>query len=975
MRIFLVSAILAGLVFAFAPYDAGVEQIKIHYPPSSDAPAKFVDSLEIEHSIAAKIDPVGKNLVLLVSRPIETGIVPQSDDDARRCGRSFLENHPEIVGVPSDNFSFESVHRIKNFWAVSFHQTERGFPVWGARVKMAINSRGEVFYFSSSAKVLKSCALDQNIGEQEAVATAIDYIKPAGYTVDRAEKVVCAVPQGEFYQGVLVWWIEIHTKNPAGWWRVFVDAGTGEIIALVNELRTVSGSIQGEYLPHYYDDPTEVGGFQYEYLIIDSESGYTDGDGNFSSLGGTGSSHSFYTTLSGWFCRILDDAYDVAAFSTDFYGDSLNFVWHTPEFHIDQLNLYYHTNWIHSWVKNYLGYDGMDYRMPATCNDTVMSDNAYYDGHGINFAPEGSYLHELSLFAEVIYHEYTHGVTHHMYPPDGLPYDGQSGAIDEALSDYFPCSIFDDPYMAERTFIGSPSEYMRNLHNSNRYPEDYIDEVHHDGQIIAGAWWDIRGELGAGYTDSLIHYSRFLYPATFEDFLYATLSIDDDDGNLENGTPNAGVIYSAYSRHGIGPENMLTISHTPLPWTEDTTNPYPVDVEIITLFGIDTAVVYYRAIHPGGTPDWNIVNLENVGGTAWEGEIPPQPLGTMVQYYIYAVDIIGNSLTEPPAGETSPYVFRVILDDTPPTIEHIPLQNVGVSAWSPRVVAFAQDEFGISSVVLQYQINGTPMPEVNLEYDAALDGWSGEFEDSVRIGDVVRYKIIATDASLEHNTAAYPSDDSWVEFTVQRHYTDDVETGGYDFVHYHLSDGYIDSWHKTSLRTHSGDFAFKCGDTTFSDYSDLIDACLELPEVFISPGDTFSFWQWMDAETSNIYHGYAWDGGIVEISTDGGSHWHQIAPIGGYPFRIRNNPESPFAAETPCFSGRRNWEQVRFVLTDSGYVRLRLRFGTDGAVTREGWYVDDFRVTNYGWASVFESGKWIPERLAVAVSPNPFNDA
>ncbi len=99
----------------------------------------------------------------------------------------------------------------------------------------------------------------------------------------------------------------------------------------------------------------------------------------------------------------------------------------------------------------------------------------------------------------------------------------------------------------------------------------------------------------------------------------------------------------------------------------------------------------------------------------------------------------------------------------------------------------------------------------------------------------------------------------------------------------------------------------------------------------------------MDAEIEGS--GWAWDGGIVEISTDMGKTWIQIEPEGGYPYKILDNPASPFEPGTPCFSGRHDWKEEVFDLSAySGAVYVRFRFGTDGYVTEEGWYIDDVRI-------------------------------
>ena len=58
-----------------------------------------------------------------------------------------------------------------------------------------------------------------------------------------------------------------------------------------------------------------------------------------------------------------------------------------------------------------------------------------------------------------------------------------------------------------------------------------------------------------------------------------------------------------------------------------------------------------------------------------------------------------------------------------------------------------------------------------------------------------------------------------------------------------------------------------------------------------------------------------------------------------------NKPDSPFAPGTPCFSGHHDWREEVFDLSAfSGNVSIRFRFGSDGYVTDQGWFIDDLMV-------------------------------
>ncbi len=174
-------------------------------------------------------------------------------------------------------------------------------------------------------------------------------------------------------------------------------------------------------------------------------------------------------------------------------------------------------------------------------------------------------------------------------------------------------------------------------------------------------------------------------------------------------------------------------------------------------------------------------------------------------------------------------------------------------------------------------------------------------------------------------------------------FADNMEGSTGSWSHYTATPGYGDQWHLSEQRSYSSSHSWKCGNTGPGDYSNLLDAALITPPLFLPPFSEMTFWHWMDAETYSAT--VAWDGGVVEITTDDGESWTQITPEGDYPYTIRPNDDSPFPGGTPCYSGTHSWTQAEFDLSSySGPVQLRFRFGTDAAVTEEGWYVDDLEI-------------------------------
>jgi len=136
---------------------------------------------------------------------------------------------------------------------------------------------------------------------------------------------------------------------------------------------------------------------------------------------------------------------------------------------------------------------------------------------------------------------------------------------------------------------------------------------------------------------------------------------------------------------------------------------------------------------------------------------------------------------------------------------------------------------------------------------------------------------------------------------------------------------------------HSGT---KCWATVLDDnYANSADWYLYTPTMRVTGNNpTISFYHWYNTE------GY-FDGGNVQISTDGGNTWITVGPEGGYPYSYVS------ALSDSGFSGGSNgWLLATFdlssVLSSGDIFQMRFHFASDGSVNRDGWYIDDFAITD-----------------------------
>jgi hypothetical protein len=150
-----------------------------------------------------------------------------------------------------------------------------------------------------------------------------------------------------------------------------------------------------------------------------------------------------------------------------------------------------------------------------------------------------------------------------------------------------------------------------------------------------------------------------------------------------------------------------------------------------------------------------------------------------------------------------------------------------------------------------------------------------------------------------------------------------------------------DTWASSLTRKHSGVRSYKG-----TDVDTVSDQWLVSPAVTLPANQApaiLSFWGYRKFQPAGGY-----DGGVVEVSTDGGANWTGLdseLQAGAYDGMIS-------AASNPLY-GQNAWTAPQTVWINSianldGFagqtVQLRFRLGTDDSIGYEGWYVDDVEV-------------------------------
>jgi hypothetical protein len=469
------------------------------------------------------------------------------------------------------------------------------------------------------------------------------------------------LPSTEGFEYRLAYKLSASTSEPAEYLSI-IDANTGELLYRKNQMHYITddGYLSGMIFPTTPFDSLVSRPFELETVNITGVNpGITDISGYFSVEVPDQQSRFLAIQISGSFVNVLNYQGAEAAYSTGITpGDTIRFTWLNTNSRPDERNCYYHTNVVHDYMKA-IDPDFTDLDFPMTCNVNLNETcNAHYDPSesSINFYMLGGNCSNTGEIADVIYHEYGHGVSDYLYRPLS-----PSGAQHEGWSDYIAATITNQPLIGRGFYALYPDQYLRTVDNTNRWPEDWTGEPHNDGLIIAGALWDVREALAprTGYCDSLFHYGRYGLSTTFQDYFVDILTYDDDDDNLFNGSPNWLAIVTAFNLHGISLP-PLSITHLPLDDTNDITNPYPVDISI----GIsdipanqDSIFVKYRTRR--GNSFTNVLLSPGTQPGPYFGAIPAQAYGTLVEYYISVNDMLGAEHTSPATAPQPTYFFVV----------------------------------------------------------------------------------------------------------------------------------------------------------------------------------------------------------------------------------------------------------------------------------------------------------------------------
>lgn len=479
---------------------------------------------------------------------------------AEAFARDVLARHVDVLapGARADDFVLVGNHSSAGIRSVGFAQTSDGREVLGGSISFRFKADRLVVIASDAWPHVPAAASAARIGEGHARTRTSDWIAAdvAPARIDEfgtADTVVLPVLDGGVLAYREVVRVHVDTHAPRSRWAVYVDAISGEPIARKQVLSFAQGGVA-------YSVPVRapvLGRATYAApfveVVVDGAPTLTDAIGAFAFADGAAAATN---TPVGSFVALHDEGgpIGVVQFAPQ---DGSAFVWDAAaiEFLDAQLTSFVHASIVKGYVRPIaLDLPWLEQQLAVTVNidDTC---NAFSDGDSINFYRASDNCENTGRIADVVYHEFGHSVhTQSIIPGVGV----FNTSLSEGVSDYLAATIVNESGMGRGFFYDdSPLRELDPPDKEWRWPEDR-GEVHDEGRIIGGALWDLRKLMIAKYGQSTgvqltdrIWYESTRRAVDIPSMYLEALVVDDDDGNLANGTPNACEINAAYGPHGL----------------------------------------------------------------------------------------------------------------------------------------------------------------------------------------------------------------------------------------------------------------------------------------------------------------------------------------------------------------------------------------------------------------------------------------
>jgi MYXO-CTERM domain-containing protein len=606
---------------------------------------------------------------------------------AERFARALLARHIDLLapGSSAGDFELVSSDTRSGLRIVGFVQRKDGIRVIGGQLSFRFKN-DRLFMLSSQALPrvprvhVPGAPAGGGVpgapaggGQDLARKLGHDWIAEddtAGLTVGAVEGpfVLPLVSQRRILAYRHVLRVTVERRTPAGRWSVYLDASTGERVAREQTLRFAEAELHYNAPVRYPLSDRQDYPASEAQLVLDGKTIMSTVSGSFPIP--DGETLPLLARLTGQRVKIDNKNGPEANKNFDVTGGDIA-VWNASGDEIidAQLSSFIHAQRAQKFALTMV--ENMTFAKSQLRVNVNLDDqcNAFYDGQSINFFLSSQNCANTGRLADVVFHEFGHGFHHHSIQPGVGERDRATG---EGVSDYFASTFTDDPAMGRGFFhSGQPLRHIDPDGFEHVWPDHIHPDPHQTGLIIAGALWDMRTlligkhgkEAGVALADKL--FAQALRSTTDIPSMYPEiLAADDDDGNLDNGTPNVCEITNAFARHGLRAITMTsdTPDVEPPKQSDDDAAGHKIQIRVDGLFEqcpddtIDNVRLEWRLRR---NPN-QLQKLDMQGGPQdYEAIIPHQDEGEVVLYKVGVELKAGSTMSFPDNRADTMYQFFV----------------------------------------------------------------------------------------------------------------------------------------------------------------------------------------------------------------------------------------------------------------------------------------------------------------------------
>jgi len=703
----------------------------------------------------------------------------------------FLNTELKAYAIPAEALQWVSTRASEHHHFVDFEQVWNGLRVLDSRVTVKFTPQSEVLMFGLDYFHHIQLDINPQVSESQAIELASAGLSHVHDSRVEPELAVLPIRIDGGYEYHLVYTVWMEAEDEEGvpqHWKLYVDAKDGSVLYRrdhIDHFVNVNGDVK-------MDNPlgNDVNqGMSYIRATVNGNNYSADvnGDIDFAS---TGSITALFRMQSDWVN--VKNGGVTPTYTTTIPGGqtSVNI---NPGFSLVERTVFYHTNVVHDVMKGFLpNFTSLDVSLTANVELTSGNCNAFYDGSSINFYTQAGGCYSLGLIPDVVYHEYGHGITNRFYQANGTSFD--NGAMGEGYSDTWAVYITGNPIVGFNYEVGNPGTYIRRYdQNPKVYPQDIVGQVHSDGEIIAGAWYDAGLYLNdATYMMYLNAQGMYGLPngpdgsegQVYTDILIEALQVDDapangGDNDITNGTPNATAIVQGFADHGITLLSNASLAHVDIQ-EANSGAPVTINASIILQYpwALTGANLYYDVNNTGS---YTQSVLANTSGNQYEADINGLATGDIVSYYLALEDNNGVLTNVTPMGahltanKNLPYFITVDYDrqliedfDTQQGswLEGVPGDNATTGIWTIDVpmASFSDPSDPNSYVQPGYQTTPNGIA-------CAITGNAGSTSDGIGANDVDGGKTTLQTPTFDLTGYTSPV------FTYQRWYINNPPSG------------------------------------------------------------------------------------------------------------------------------------------------------------------------------------------------------